>query len=382
MSHLVSSPLRPRLRSESGQSLVEFALLAPILVLLIFASVYLSDLVTARLRTHEVVRYAAFAMAKQPLTDYWAPAGGSTAGAQTTMFNAAQARVKTETEKIYAHLDSMFDVPVHQVSLIGTLTSVNITAQPLPVLPSASLSELGTALGGGIVTETVIQLIGGLINSLIQGQVDKLGYNGKAVVRVQAMSAWANVFLPQVLQRYVGHTQLAAFPLTDTVILAADPWGLGDGGDVRTPGYINRDPGQPKNEAALHNQVQRMYFLNGAMPGVVQFWLTAFQEVTAVISGAGVGFGPLDAKVASFNYTDQASTPAADKCDGTTGQSLGCQDVFKVNGASNGAGIRNFETTQMRDRFNGTSPNVQAYQLRGNHYMGCKKSEQHDCTFQ
>jgi hypothetical protein len=243
------------------------------------------------------------------------------------------------------------------------------------------------AMGAPSLLQGILDFLGGSLNTWFGKELGGLGFNGaNAMVTATVTSAWSlnSSFLPSVLPDDPTWSPFKLFTITDSVTLLADPWGLGDGRDVRTPGYIGSvSAGTSTNTgAAMHSEVARLFFFKDGLPSGAQDVLGAIQDIVSTLSGNAAGFGPLNAKVASFGYSDDASGPASASCTDTN-PSLGCIDAFKENGAAEAldGSVHFFDTTQMRDRFGDPSPNVQAYQRRGSFYMGCPDSGTHDCQF-
>jgi len=83
-----------------GSAILEFALVAPILIALILYSLFFSELVRAKLKLQEVARYAAWEMGSHPLSDY----GTARPGAA---FERAKTATVRDSEMRYGSLDSL-----------------------------------------------------------------------------------------------------------------------------------------------------------------------------------------------------------------------------------------------------------------------------------
>ena len=60
--------MRPR--AQRGSALTEFAIVMPVMVGLVYASIYLSDTGIFKLKAQEVSRFSAWTMAVRPQSDY------------------------------------------------------------------------------------------------------------------------------------------------------------------------------------------------------------------------------------------------------------------------------------------------------------------------
>src|SRR5215471_2451219 len=99
-----------------GSALLEFALVAPILIALILYSLFFSELLRAKLKLQEVARYAAWAMDSHPLSDY----GTARPGAA---FERAKTATVRDAETRYAALDSL--EPAHD-DFLGRFEDVRV----------------------------------------------------------------------------------------------------------------------------------------------------------------------------------------------------------------------------------------------------------------
>src|SRR5215471_6746543 len=83
-----------------GSALLEFALVAPILIALILYSLFFSELVRAKLKLHEVARYAAWEMGSHPLSDYGT-------ARPVAAFERTRSATVRDAEARYVSLDSL-----------------------------------------------------------------------------------------------------------------------------------------------------------------------------------------------------------------------------------------------------------------------------------
>ncbi len=361
-------------RGERGQSLVEFALLIPVIVLLIYASIYLTDITRARLKTMEAARYAAFAMNKQPLVDYLK---NDNRGKFTTARDALQ----TETERLYGALNSArpaWAVGAAPVPGAGSSSSaldgqiapggvvIEATAN-LPV-PTASLDALLATLGLNPIVSTIVSIVADAINAWFSGTLNGIGYDGNALVSATVTSTWHNHLMPGAFSSTGGVLTggLLNFPpaqalqqvtIKEKVVVLADPWNLGDGSSVTTPG----------SNSMFQAQVDRMALnpaILGPIPQPAQQAISDAKSIFSALPGA-----PFTAKVASLNYGAGSTGDAA-----TSGQ----EDVFKAN-AANYDGVYLFDTMPMQD--GGSSPNQAAIRDRGNNFLGCPQKQADSCNY-
>src|SRR5512140_309580 len=63
-------PAQRRPYARRGAATVEFALIVPVLVMILFFSMYLTELVRAKLKVQEFARYVVFERTSHPLSDF------------------------------------------------------------------------------------------------------------------------------------------------------------------------------------------------------------------------------------------------------------------------------------------------------------------------
>lgn len=370
-------------RDDSGQSLVELALLLPALILVMFATFFLVDIVHAQLKNHETARYAAFAMAHNAMRDYkqnpGIPPNIPIIGTLSGRAGVAQREVLEQTNRAYGRRASV------DRSILGNvnLSRVNLSFGATNYYPTESVGQVMSWLGAesGGLGSVIQSIVGDVLNTIFNGALHLLGYNGAPLVTASAETRIDNAIFPS---RYTGTDGRDARPFTgltlrDSVSLIADPWQLADGRDVWTGGYLD----DQTTEAAMHAQVTRMYFFQGVITGGAGGEVSEFMELFSSLAGSlGAVAGwflsddpygnVLAARVASLNYHDHIESGR-----------LNPYTNVGVEPRGGGAQVPDFDTIGFRDdAFNDRhSEMIKMFERRGRFGMGCKQAQTPRCDY-
>jgi hypothetical protein len=336
-----------------GHAIVEFALVAPLLVLLVLYSIYFTELMQAKLKLLEAARFAAWEMTSFPLSDY-----GSRRHQE--VFHQAAGDVAQATEDRYRHLDGR--------TPFGFATSVDTfqtTLSQTPIASSRRIDELSTGgtSEGTAWTSSIFSVARGGLGTALQ----KLGFNTQGQIRAQVSTAVVNRLLPQhLLDR-----DLTRLALEAELTLVADGWSLTDGADSVIRNGRAGQHRSGREPSGLYTQVRRMDFLG------VREMLGAKVPVPAILGSFLPN--PLGTYVVSHNY--QPEPPGTNKA--------GCNYLQKYPPEAK-AGLNNlqlsskldhqrpkcFDTSPFRDQAKyDDSLYIQMFKSRGDWFMGCKHPE-------
>ncbi|MFY0521805.1 TadE/TadG family type IV pilus assembly protein [Archangium gephyra] len=344
-----------------GAATVELALVVPLLVSLLMFSVFLSEVIRARLKLQEASRYVAWEMTSYPLSDY------ATANHDRAFDLAMKATVKEAAER-YADLDSiepegrfgtMLRASPVQVSLRNQDVAGVDLSRVLPDSAGAKGPEAAAARG-----KTLGELLG------------HFRFNTRGQVEVETTSTLASYVLPR---RYLqkeqhgffdvdnwGGRDLSDLRVKERYTLIANGWHLPDGGDaLMKPKRAGvHDDG---SRHGLHLQVDRMKFLGvgsyldqvelDRLGAVARFLLPDFQ-------------GPF---VVSHNYVPGERGRGCNKS--KHGAPMGLNNVNAYPGLDDPA-QRCFDTAPFRDtQVYDQSLYRKMFMARGSNFMGCKNAQ-------
>ncbi|PTL76134.1 TadE/TadG family type IV pilus assembly protein [Vitiosangium sp. GDMCC 1.1324] len=356
--------LRPRVHTKAlrrGAAIVELALVVPLLVSLLMFSVFLSDVIRARLKLQEASRYAAWEMSSYTLSDY------ATADHGKAFEVARQASVKEAAER-YKDLDSLEPEGRFGTLLRAEPAQVSIRNQAVAGL---DLSRVFPGGAGGTRPEEAAA-----VGKPLDFFLERFRFNTQGQVEVEVTSTLASHMLPR---RYLqkeqhgffdvdnwGGRDLSHLPVKSRYTLIANGWHLPDGGDalMKSKRAGVHDGGSPHG---LSLQVGRMKFLG------VGSYLDQ------------VGLGRLDA-VARFIFPDFAGTfvvshnyvpgESARGCNKTRhGAPMGLNNLNTYPGLDDPA-QRCFDTAPFRDTQEyDHSLYRKMFRARGGNFMGCKHAQ-------
>lgn len=341
----------------------------PVLMVLALGTVYLCDMVVARIKNHEAARYAAFAMAKVSLSDY---RGGN----HTVRRNQVRDVIEDQTREIYQDFDSGREHVAGRaggLALSGELAIVSVETSSIPVVPGDTIREVLNASGvDNAALRFVLDLVLGAVNELVLNQVGKLGFNTSAMVEATVSSSWSNRLMPGILAGSPTTARLDRFTLRDSVVVLGDSWALDDGRDVRSPGYIGATYGSSSEESGFRKQVAKISNISAIAPTALQGVLNSMTSALDVLFD-GEALTPLSTRVSSLNYSNDSNAHPhrgrAKPFDDSFSSPRGKEDEQRV-----------FETNHFEET-RSPRPNVEALQVRGAHFMGCVDAQKRRCTY-
>ena len=357
--------LRSRLlsrRARRGAAVVEFALVAPLIVSILFFSIYLTDIVRAKLKLQEASRYVAWEMTSYALSDY-----GSADHAKAFQ-TAEQAAVKEAAER-YKDLDSL-----ELNSRFGTLLSAKA---PEVVVKNEEVAgvDLSAVTGGSGST--------GAAGKPLNTVLGYFKFNTKGQVQVQLNGELSASLLPRnYLQKeqhgfYTvdnwGGRDLSHLPIKNQYTLIANGWHLPDGSDAVVTDRQSGVHTGGKTRHGMAVQVDHMKFL-----GIVdQVGGTGLGGVISALDFAVPAF--MGTFVVSHNYTkDESKLHGCNKTKHSGPSGLhnlepnpGLDEDSKVDLEQRCFDTSPFRDTQEYDQ----SLYKRMFDARGDNFMGCKKAQ-------
>jgi hypothetical protein len=351
---------RPRREGQRGSSIVEMAIMAPILTAMVLWLVYFWEMHTARIRAAEAARYIAW---------------------QRTA-TASPAGIGAEAKTRFSDLDSSTPAGAQGTSYWNRLTIQQSSA----VDAAAPLVDAGAGAGGlGGVIGSVASLLGG---SAVDPMVRRLGFNTRAgAVQSAVQFRMDNRVIPRRIGEYiaqVGAAQNGRGPLdlvfTDSYYTYFDTWRAWQPGNDPRSTY----PAVQGNVRGHMNQLTYLGVMNGA--------------AGSLLSGLGyvVSFFDLDFPLSSSYITDATQIYAPNASGrplnpGPTRTSLG--DPYYAaywysdgySGASYCQGLDWWggwcEPSAIRDLRKKNNVDYRAYNCRGNFYLGTTRSGYSEYTY-
>ncbi|MCE9672741.1 pilus assembly protein [Myxococcus stipitatus] len=360
------SPKRIRQASRRGAATVEFALSVPVLVMILMFSMYLTELVRAKLKLQEMARYAVWEMTSYTLSDF-------ANGDHDAAFEDARKEASDELLERYKDMDSVEpNAPlagfiVRYSGVQGTISNKEIPFLETGMMPG-STSE-GGGFGGAIL---------GAVSGGANGLLNMWGFNNKGWVESEVQMNFENVIIPKSYldessgpggffkSDTFGGQDLASIPLKAKYSMFANGWHMPDGGDAvvrdRRAGN-HRSGSQPHG---IYQQVSRMKFLG----------------LGNVMSGLGIG-GVLDflgsflpnffgTFVVARNYGIDPQQKS--KCNGLTTYDAGASSgLHAMRDLLDHDRPDCFDTAPFRDEMSyEKSAYIQLFQARGPNFMGCR----------
>ncbi len=368
----------PRSFARRGAATVEFALVVPVMIMILLFSMYLTELVRAKLKMQEMARYVVWEMTSYTLSDF---ANANHDGA----FADAQQEMMEEALERFRDLDS--------VEPNGPLG--NFIAQYAEVTGTVENKEVPFIEGGLVLGNSGEGWASDVLNAVNGGANGLLNFwrfNNRGWVQTEVSMKYNNVLIPQSYlddSRPGGFFQVDTFGGQDITSLAlksrfsmyADGWSMDDGGDATLRGRrAGAHRGGPANMPhGLYQQVSRMTFLGVrsrlddiGIGGV----LTFFQNFTPAFLGTFV---------VSHNYGPDPSGEWSRDCIGPdtgiesypAGAEGGLNNLDKFSQLDHER-PKCFDTAPFRDNTYANAQYIKIFQARGDHFMGCKNAQAED----
>ncbi|WP_224360380.1 TadE/TadG family type IV pilus assembly protein [Hyalangium versicolor] len=378
-------PLAQRSDARRGAATVEFALIIPVLVMILMFSMYLTELVRAKLKLQEFARYTVWEMTSYTLSDF--------ANAKhDEAFTDAQREMMEEAVERYKDLDSV-ESNAPPGNFVARYSEVQGTVHNKEV----PFFEQGLVLGNdaGGLGSSVVGAVNAGANQLLGNVWD---FNTKGWVQSEVSMKFNDVLIPQSYLDQggqggffkvdpLGGKNIRSLALQSRFSMYADPWAMDDGADATIRGRrAGAHRSGPENMPhGLYKQVDRMVFLGlrseleEAVGGIGQF-----RQFLQSFSPAFLG-----TFVVSHNY---GPSPSGDSASTWGRECIGEDTGIESYPAQAEGGLNNlnkfsqidwprptcFETAPFRDQPYDKSQYIQIFKARGDHFMGCKNAQATD----
>ena len=368
-----------------GSATVEFALVVPVLVMILLFSMYLTELVRAKIKLQEFSRYVVWEMTSYPLSDF-AKANHERA------FADAKREMMEEAVERYKDLDSV-EPNGPGGNLIARYEGVAATLDNKEV----PFIEGGMALGG--TDEGFFADVLGAVNGGANGLLRFWSFNTNGWMETEATMRFNNVIIPNnylnegqgafyKVDPFGGRT-INSLPLRQRYSMYVDAWNLEDGSDAtirgRRAGAHREGDGPDEFSHGLYLQVDRMVFLG--VRSKLEQELGIIAEARQFLQQFSPAF--LGTFVVSHNYTANPSGEESQWARDCIGADTGIRSYPE---AAHG-GLNNldkfsqldwprpkcFDTAPFRDVPYRSPPHYMTiFQARGDFFMGCKNAQAED----
>jgi hypothetical protein len=378
------APAQRRQHVRRGSATTEFALIVPVMVMILLFSMYLTELLRAKLKLQELSRYVVWEMTSYTLSDF--------ANARhDEAFADAQREMMAEALERYRNLDSVEpNTPAGNLFARYVQVEGAVENKEIPFIPGESFlpgSDEGFA-------GEVLGAVNGGANQLL----GLWGFNGKGWVEAEVGMRFENVILPE---RYLdsggsggffttdtfGGRNLASLGLKSRFSMYADPWNLEDGADAtirgRRAGAHRR--GDERFSHGLYRQVDRMVFLG--VRSKLEEHVGIIGQLRQFLNQFAPAF--LGTFVVSHNYgPSPTGADASDWGRECIGEDTGIESYPpEAEGGLNNLNRFSqidwprptcFDTAPFRDQPYERSQYLRIFRARGDYFMGCKRAQATD----
>jgi hypothetical protein len=349
-------------KNQRGSAIVESAILIVAMVAVVLWTHVLLDIALAKIKTQEVVRYAAWEFSAYQLSDY--SKNGGTQSKHNTLVNKAKDAIRQDVQDRYSHsLDSAYNY-----------------RNPKKEFKPLSLSQYELSnimLNNKDVTELfILNTIINIINMFGGGLFGTSPFNNKGYVEVTASitihinesdtNKWIiqNRFMQDSQGGFFREKMYGAFrqkTLREKYYLLVDDWAMYDGRSVYPKMFSSGGGGQSADNYDYQQQVERVSMF-GNLGNKIKITDGQLQSLAGM-----EGFNPLITRLASVRFLN---SPTSGKDESGTVE-------LEVSGGQNV-----FVTAPYCDMENGANPYSSCtgvyksiHQKRGNCYMGCPKKQ-------
>lgn len=364
--------LMQRLRCQEGQTLTEFAIIAPVIVGVFIFAIFFYEVVQIKLKQQEAERYVAWEFTGKKLTDY------GQNGNQSSLFSDAKGDIVADAMERFDNLVSI-NKTSNQRAYVMTeweLRQPTIHYKRVPEVPGGFWANLAFTVFKLIYTIWDMQTYMDSVKNWMHGTLmagsdtqpkfmgsgaiaEQFGnsdwkFNSKGFVQVKM--AWRVTPTAMFTKRFMdnrfnkafrpfGHKTLNDPASPEGVALVVDSWNLQDGQS------ITGRPGDDENKP-YYKQVDRMAFAAKPSRSLANGYAAAIKVLALTISYGCLQFGA--------PTIDPMRTALAAKAYGPSNE--GKRMLEGMTDKPN-----NFDTAP----FVGAYKN--AYNQRGEYFMGCKQ---------
>lgn len=369
-----------RRRNQRGAAMVEFAIVAPIFVMMLMYSMYFTELVRTRLKAQEIARYVTWQMSSFDLSVYGIDNG------QAKAFDDAMQEIKEEAELRYKDLDSIEDLgPSAGGWFRYENLQVKIVNQDVEFIDTNILEQFNVP--GNDLLGSITGAVGGGANAIL----NQWGFDRKGRVQIEVSVDLSQKLFAKNLQMRSenkgfakedawGGRDLTTKTFKNSMTMTVDDWHLTDGtsatmksdGPYRAGTRAESDGNEERH--GLSTQVNRMKLLG--LSGALNDITGGFLEFLS-----GKLPSPLNTFVVSHNYMERGdgSNPCGQPKHGAAEGMNNLADD-KVVGFSQDddpdKSARCFDTVPFRDTHKyERSRYRQMFEARGQYGMGCHNPE-------
>ena len=371
-------------RGDKGQALTEFALVVPMVVMILLFSVWFLELVQVRLKVQEAARYVAWEATAFKLHDYKT---GKADG-----FSKAQSAIMKEAQRRYADLDST----THR----HTPKRIFSAGFSKPLMFLTQQQELAFPIGGGIgnmiyrlvmsgraaryglfysSTNRTAKLLRNKVGANVAFGPSAWGFNQNgyvtSTVSTLLVNMWANRGTIGVTGEKILKDGAMFHLLSEQYKLLVDDWHLYDGNDAVGG---SKDPG--KSGGAYWKQVDRMYLMTKKGKTVLNTRVAEYAaKMTMAIMNVGVP------AITTFNpLTDIVKAKVVSKRYGPKQGQKGTSGKVTLKEDESGRTKKTYDTSPAcygtSCPANGLKDYGKTLKERGEHFMGCKGEMKLGCT--
>jgi hypothetical protein len=355
-----------------GAATVEFALAVPVLVMILLFSMYLTELVRAKLKLLELARYATWEMTSYTLSDFGQ-------ADHDAAFEDAKKEALEEVRQRFKDMDS-----VETNGAGGTFIARYANIQADVVNKEVPFIEAGLVLGnsGDGMADTIL----GAVNGGANGLLGAWRFNTKGWVESRVGMQFQNAILPRgyledgagsggfFQVNTFGGRDLNSLRLSTHHSMYATGWHLPDGSDAILKGRRSGAHTGGDEPHGLYAQVNRMTYL-GVKERIESSPLGEVLDFFKAFSPAFLG-----TFVVSKNY----GLPDTLNCEGIdtfpAGAAHGVQDQMERGDKEllDYDRPQCFDTAPFRDNELKDAQYIKIFEARGEHFMGCKNPQAED----
>jgi hypothetical protein len=363
-------------RHERGAAMIEFAIVAPIFVMMLMYSMYFTELIRTRLKAQEIARYVTWQMSSFDLSVY----GQSNGQAQA--FDDAMKEIKEESELRYKDLDSIEDLGPSAAGMFAYENlEVKIVNQDVEFIDTNILEQFNVP--GNDLLGSITGAVGGGVNWIL----NQWGFDKKGRVQIEVSVDLSQKLFSKNLQMRSekkgfaevdawGGRDLTTKTFKNSITMTVDDWHMTDGtnaimdSDKRKRAGTREESDGKDDRHVLSTQVNRMKMLGltGALNDITGGFLNFL---------SGILPSPLNTFTVSHNYKERGdgATPCGQPKHGAAEGMNNLADD-KVSGFTDdddpGQSQRCFDTVPFRDTHQySRSRYRQMFEARGEFGMGC-----------
>lgn len=366
-------------RARNGQAMVEFALVAPVMVTILLFGMYFYELNEIKLKTQEAARYVAWEFTSYPLHDY----GKSS---QSTYFSRAKSAIVAEATARYLNLDSSKPgVANSYLTLNWTPMVIRVQDQRDPRIPSGRdlfgfdlnmlfnvvglFADIWRMMSFTHANPLLVAMIAGYYTqeqSMFGAGLNRFnppsrwGFNPRGYPKVTVRIGFHNQFIPKMFLRkghkgfFNKHLAMHRHRIREVSALVADSWRLHYGDS------IDNDSGKSK---PYWKVVDRMAFVTPTVRNFVRGYANLMRLLTSLMALTVMGYAPAP------TLSDPVATTLVSKAYHGRNPHTGKIQLVEDTGPEN------YDTSPLKP----DSEYDKTFKDRGKNFMGCTEPERLTC---